>query len=470
MSEQRPLYHFQPPANWMNDPNGLIQWKGQYHLFYQYNPNGPYHGTIHWGHAASTDLVQWTHLPIALAPTPQSPDEDGCWSGCAVNDKGVPTFLYTGAQRDKGDKQTQCLATSTDDLLTWQKYPGNPVIAAPPEGLDVLGFRDPCVWQDGDTWYCVIGSGIKGVGGTALLYMSHDLIHWTYLHPLYTREQGATEPVWTGSMWECPQFFALGDKHVLLVSVWDNDAPIHTVYVVGPYADHTFTPDVVRRFDLGAAYYAPATMRDDQGRRIVWGWSWEARRSAAQRAAGWAGVMSLPRLLTLRPDGSLGVEPVPELHILRGTHRRFADIDVTPASSHLLRNVHGDCLELVATFEPGDATAFGLKVRCSPGDEECTVIVYDGVARRLAVDRDRASLDPAAYRGVHGGPLELAAGEHLTLHIFLDRSIVEVYANGQVCLTERIYPSRADSIGVALFAHGGSVRVTSVDVWKIAGG
>src|SRR5512143_2626508 len=126
----RPRFHFLPERNWMNDPNGLIQWKGQYHLFYQYNPNGPFHGTIHWGHAVSGDLVHWAHLPVALAPTPDGPDKDGCWSGCAVDNGGVPTLIYTGVH-----PQTQCLAWSDDDLLTWKKHAGNPVLPAPPPQL-----------------------------------------------------------------------------------------------------------------------------------------------------------------------------------------------------------------------------------------------------------------------------------------------------------------------------------------------
>lgn len=116
----RPQYHFLPPANWMNDPNGMIQWRGQYHLFYQYNPAGPFHGTIHWGYAMSPDLVQWRHLPVALAPTPGSADEDGCWSGVAVDHDGIATIIYSGARRGV---QRACLATSTDDnLVTWEKH------------------------------------------------------------------------------------------------------------------------------------------------------------------------------------------------------------------------------------------------------------------------------------------------------------------------------------------------------------
>ena len=191
---QRPHYHFLPPANWLNDPNGLIQWNGAYHMFYQYNPHGPFHGTIHWGHAVSTDLVHWEHLPIALAPTPDGPDEDGCWSGCAGADNGVPTLIYSG---NRGGAQRACLATSSDGLLTWQKHPDNPVIPAPPPGLHLVEFRDHCVWREDGMWYQLIGAGIEGHGGTALLYRSADLRAWEYLHPLLIGDQQRFAPLWT---------------------------------------------------------------------------------------------------------------------------------------------------------------------------------------------------------------------------------------------------------------------------------
>ena len=473
MNDQRPLYHFQPRTNWMNDPNGLIHWRGQYHLFYQYNPHGAHHGAIHWGHATSADLVQWTHLPVALAPTPGGPDEDGCWSGCAVDNDGVPTLIYTGVRRDPVDHgaycQTQCLATSDDELRTWTKHPDNPVIARPPDGVAVVGFRDPCAWKDGATWYCVIGSGIAGRGGAALLYASPDLIHWEYLHPLYRRDHDATDPLWTGPMWECPQFFPLGDKYVLIVSVWDAGKTLYTVYFVGTYANHVFTPRTMRRLDVGADYYAPATLLDSQGRRLMWGWSWEARDRSTAQAVGWAGVMALPRVVTVRPDDTLGIDPAPELTALRGRHRRRVGIDLTPSSSDLLPEVHGECLEIIADFEPGarNAATFGVVARRSPDGDERTLIAYDNAAGRVFVDRAHASLDPAAQGGQHGGACTPRADGIVRLHIFLDRSIVEVYANGHTCMTERIYPTRADSRGIDLFARGGAVRVLSVDVWEL---
>jgi len=458
----RPQYHFLPPANWMNDPNGLIQWKGRVHLFYQHNPNGPFWGTIHWGHAVSGDLVHWTDLPIALSPTPGGPDERGCWSGCAVDDDGIPTLIYTGVYPER-----PCMATSTDGLLTWEKYAGNPVIAAPPKDLDVVGFRDHSVWREGDTWYQVIGSGIQGLGGTALLYRSPDLVHWEYLNPILVGDEDQAGPMWTGTMWECPDFFFLGDKHVLVVSAHAS-RPLYTAYFVGTYADHRFTPRILGKLDFGdMLFYAPQTFLDDKGRRIMFGWIKEGRSDEAQRAAGWAGVMSLPRALSLRPDGLLGVEPAPEVEVLRGEHYRLTGIVLTPSSSGALEDVRGACLEIDAEFEPGDAKQVGVKVRCSPDGAEQTRIVYDRLARRLVLNRERSSLSPEVDRGVHEGPLDLADGERLRLHVFLDRSVVEIYANGRACLTSRIYPSQPDSLGVHLFAHGGSANLKSLDVWEM---
>ncbi len=459
----RPAYHYLPPANWLNDPNGLIQWKGQYHLFYQYNPNGPFWGTIHWGHAVSPDLVHWSDLPIALAPTPGGPDEAGCWSGCAVDHDGVPTLIYSG---DRNGAQLPCLATSHDGLLTWEKYPGNPIITPPPH-LDLVAFRDHCVWKDGDIWYQVIGSGITGVGGTVLLYTSQDLLHWEYLHPIYVGDKNQTDPLWTGSMWECPDLFPLGDKHVLIVSVWENGRTYYPIYFVGTYADHVFTPDRLQKLDLGASFYAPQSMTDAQGRRLMWGWLREERDVEAQRAAGWSGVMSLPWVLTMRTDGVLGVEPAPELATLRGKHMQWTDIDLTPASPNVLGDIQGDTLEIIAEVEPGDATEFGIKLRCSPDGAEQTLIVYDRIGQRLTVDRQRSSVSDRVHRDVQGGPLELASGEPLKLHIFLDRSVVEVFANGRACVTSRIYPSRIDSLGIDLFVGRGRVKLTALDIWEM---
>lgn len=461
---QRPRYHFLPPANWMNDPNGPLFWKGKYHIFYQHNPYAAFHGgrtgTIHWGHAFSEDLVYWKHLPIALAPTPDGPDKDGVYSGCAVDNNGVPTILYTGIL-----PEVQCIATSTDDMITWKKHDRNPVIDFPPKDLEVTGFRDPCVWREGDGWYMLLGSGIKGIGGTSLLYRSRDLINWEYLYPLCIGDGNKT-----GDMWECPDFFPLGNKYVLLVSVWRRR---WNPYFIGEYVDHKFQPrvqgnlDLSGNFDIGGCFFAARSMADNKGRRILFGWVLEGRSAAAQWASGWSGVLSLPRVLSLREDDTLQMESLPELKVLRGKHHQYKDLHITAVSSSLLKDVEGDCLEIIAKFAPGDAKEFGLKVRCTPDGTEQTLIFYSYESRSLNVNRERSSLSPEVDRYEQGGPLELTAGRTLKLHIFLDKSVVEVFANGQVCLTSRIYPSRTNSLGIGLFARGGSVELKSMDIWEM---
>ena len=240
----RPSYHFLPPANWMNDPNGLIQWEGQYHLFYQHNPDSALHANMHWGHAVSADLIHWADLPVALTPTPGGFDDKGCWSGCAVNNNGVPTLIYTGVRGDHHEVQTQGIATSQDNLISWEKLPGNPIISQiPPEARQTRDFRDPYVWREADAWYMLLASRIDGIGGTVFLYRSEDLIHWDYLHPLLT---GRMEK--NGRTWECPNFFPLGDKWVLILSAhMDPNRTATVFYFVGEYTDHRFTPEVEGR-------------------------------------------------------------------------------------------------------------------------------------------------------------------------------------------------------------------------------
>ncbi len=323
------------------------------------------------------------------------------------------------------------------------------------------------MWNEGGTWYGLIGSGSEGVGGSALLYRTADLRRWDYLGLLYSRPRAATEPVWTGSIWECPQFFPLGDRHVLLCSVWDAHKLHYAVYMTGSYADGRFTPRVLRRFDLGPDFYAPATLRDDTGRRLVWGWSWEARRRLLQRGAGWAGMLSLPRVLTMRPDGLLGIAPAPELTALRRNHCGWTNLRLTPSMGNPLHRVRGDCLEILARIAPGPATTVGLTLRCSPRDEEGTLLHYDGASGHLRLDRDRSSEGQGVQRGVYGGPIPSGPDGLLTLHVFLDRTIVEVYANDCACLTARIYPAREDSVGVALAVQGGDAVVQAIDMWDL---
>ncbi|MBC8075861.1 MAG: glycoside hydrolase family 32 protein [Chloroflexales bacterium] len=461
----RPRYHFLPPANWMNDPNGLIQWKGQYHLFYQYNPAGPFHGTIHWGHAVSDDLTHWRHLPIAIAPTPGGPDADGCWSGCAVDNHGVPTLIYSG---NNNGAQRACLATSSDGLLTWQKHPGNPVISDPPPDLHLVEFRDHCVWHEDGGWYQLIGSGIQGQGGTALLYRSANLTSWEYLHPLLVGDQQRFTPIWTGSMWECPDFFALDGQHVLIMSVWEQNQLHYSTAMVGRYHNLHFTPSVEHKLDYGDRhFYAPQSFRDSAGRRIMFGWVQESRSIEEQLASGWSGVMSLPRVLTIGPDGHVRANPLPELATRRAEHTRCANSAVPAGQAVVLPNITGDTLELLVELAPAPDGLSGIVVRRSPDEAEQTRISYDPTLCQLIVDRTQSSLNLATDRNAHVAPLTLSPDEPLRLRVFLDRSVLEVFANERVSITSRIYPTRADSQGVALLAERGDAQLLGLDAWQM---
>ena len=414
MDRHRPVYHFTPPSGWMNDPNGLIQWKGRYHLFYQHNPAGAYWADMHWGHAVSDALVRWEHLPIALAPDADGPDAGGCFSGCAVVDDGVVKIVYTGVR-----PQCCCLATADDDLLDWTKHEGNPVIAGPPNDLAVPGFRDHSVWREDAYWRQVIGSGIQGQGGAALRYRSLDLVSWEYLGPLLTGEEEES-----GEMWECPDFFPLGDRHALVLSV----LPEKRVYsFTGIYEGGVFRPEQYERLDLGSSFYTPQTMVDDGGRRLMWGWLREGRSVEAQIAAGWSGAMSVPRVLELTADGRITAHPAPELEALRGRHSLVQDVVVPTDRDVEFPGVEGDCLELRMEIDPGSADVIGLKLRCSPDGQEETSILFEPRSGTLSIDRRRSSLDATVERDVEGGLAGQPGGGIVTLRVLLDRSVIEVF-------------------------------------------
>jgi beta-fructofuranosidase len=463
----RPQYHFLPPANWMNDPNGLLQWKGQYHLFYQYNPHGPFHAHIHWGHAVSADLVHWTDLPIALTPTAERADAHGCWSGCAIDHNGTPTLLYSGLH-----PQVVCMATSNDDLLTWHYYQGNPVIAGPPAELQAATeghFRDPFVWKEGEYWYLLMGSMRKGVGGLILLYRSRDLATWEYLHPLLAGDARTSEPVWTGVMWECPNLLTFGDQRVLLFSVQAADnVLLYPLYVCGTFRDEQFLPQTQGVLVHGGYFYAPQVLRDDQGRYIMWGWLIEGRRTSLIQEAGWAGVMSLPVIVAPLPGGRLSLEPAPELTTLREQHWHYDGIELSKGRNVLLEDIRDDRLEMLVQFEVGQNCEFGLKVRCSPDGQEQTRLVYQSALQEVFIEREQSSMNPEVDRQDCSVVIEADPGEVLKLHIFLDRSVVEVFVNGRCYLASRIYPQRPDSLGLELFARKGRVGVKSLDIWHLA--
>ncbi|MDD1633664.1 MAG: glycoside hydrolase family 32 protein, partial [Methylococcaceae bacterium] len=347
---------------------------GEYHLFYQYHPFGTDWGPMHWGHAVSLDLVRWRRLPIALAPSPGGPDAGGCFSGSAVDDEGVLSLVYTG----HGDRQVQCLATSPDGRV-FSKHPGNPVLASPPEGFPPAHFRDPKVWRAEGRWWMVAGSKRDG-RGAALLYESKDLRQWSF------KAVAAESDGTLGSMWECPDLFALGDRHVLVVSPEGLDRRKALVFVGRlDYRTGRFAIESRHVADHGFDLYAPQSFEDAAGRRVVIGWMdrWGSK-AWPTKTWGWAGAMTVPRLLRLSADGTPLWAPVPEIETLRG-QAVTAPAGELETGLRALEAVRGDSLDLELEIDPGTTSEVALVVRRSPDGAQGTRIAYDRARATLAV-------------------------------------------------------------------------------------
>lgn len=461
---QRPTYHFVAPEGYCMpfDPNGALYWKGKYHLCYIFQD-----GRGHcWGHASSKDLVHWRFHPPALAPNPGDPDR-GIFSGNAfINKKGEAVLLYHGVGVGN------CIATSReDDLDNWTKLPSNPIVPSPKEGEADFGKYsswDPHGWLESDTYYAVFG------GNPATLFKSKDMVHWEFLHPFLNADMPDVDKDEDIS---CPDFFKLGSKHMLLCISHKRGCR----YYLGRFESERFFPETHARMNWpGGTCFAPETLVDDKGRRIMWAWVLDRCSEDRIREYGWSGTMTLPRVLSLAEDGTLRIEPAEELKALRMNPRRVASLVVPADSETAVKEVRGDCLELSVIIQPRDAREFGLKVRCSPKREEQTIIAYDRAKGCLRIDLAKSTLDPQVISRtfcMHGdnppvtaqeAPFALKPRESLKLRLFLDRSIVEVFANGRQCVTQRIYPTREDSLGVRLFSRGGSVRVQRLEAWDMA--
>lgn len=294
-------YHFEPETGWMNDPNGLIFYKGKYHAFFQHNPYSSQWGQMHWGHAVSDDLLHWQELPIALYPDQWYEDEGGCFSGSAVEKDGKLYLFYTSVSHEL--KQTQSVAYS-DDGVHFTKYPGNPVIRNNPLGY--ADFRDPKVTQIDGVYYMVVGTGNETTG-KVLLFTSEDLLRWDYVGILFEGAEYA-------HCIECPDFFKLEDKYVLMFSKI-GETERSTQFVVGDFRDGRLTDYTIFRPEWGIDFYAPQTFcRDD--RRIMIGWMYHWGKEAPE-GCPYAGALSIPRELKFQ-EGRLCNYPVQEVqHLLK---------------------------------------------------------------------------------------------------------------------------------------------------------
>lgn len=454
---------------WLNDPNGLVYLDGEYHLFYQYHPESTVWGPMHWGHAVSRDLVNWQHLPIALYP-----DEHGLiYSGSAVVDWnnmsgfGEKTLaaIFTYHQ---DDQESQNLAYSTDKGRTWTKYAGNPVIPAP---VGVSDCRDPKVFWHEDHWVMSLAAGHK-----ILFYGSPDLKKWEQTGS-FGDGYGSTDGVW-----ETPDLFRLlsddgaETRWVLTVGV-GNGAPAGgsgTQYFIGDFDGRNFISEnpkeTILWADFGADYYAPQSWNDEpNGRRLMIGWmnNWQYARVIPE--AGWRGSFSLIRELSLKqtPEGIRLIHaPIHEIQNLRGRHHHWDEETIQPGQN-LLADVRGDSVEILAEFEiKNGVNSFGIRVRV--GMNKGTTIGYYPKARTLFIDRTHSGAVDFydGFASVHAAELD-PIHNILKLHIFVDTSSVEVFANdGLITFSECIFPAEG-SQGLELFAEGGAIKLCALDVFQL---
>lgn len=444
----RPRYHFTAPTNWINDPNGLCFHEGRCHLYYQYNPNAARWGDIHWGHASSADLVHWRDEPIALAPSP-GPDAGGCFSGSFALVNGQPTLYYTGYA---AGRQVQCAATS-EDLVHWRKHPER-TLSEPPAGVDPQDFRDPYVFEHQGWWYMVLGASLNHERGQCLLYRSRDGVDWEHRGALFTAPD-----LKLGVMWECPNFFPIGDKWVLTVSLW---LGLGAHAFVGRFENERFVPEWDGVLDVDAGAFAHLTLRAPDGRCLQWAWANEQREQALIDADGWAGAMTVPRELGLDARQRLTLRPAAEIARLR---HEPADIVSTGAETGVLHRFAGRHLDIEAHFTLHDRQKVGLTLLAAPDGSELTRVVFWPDTRRLSIERAHSSLEKGVRLQDLHGHLELEPDEDLRLRVLLDASMLEVYANERLCLTTRIYPQQPNSTLGHVFVEGRSKA--SVQAWMM---
>ncbi|XP_066321729.1 beta-fructofuranosidase, cell wall isozyme-like [Miscanthus floridulus] len=517
-------YHFQPPMNWINDPNAPMYYKGWYHLFYQYNPKGAVWGNIVWAHSVSRDLINWIALEPAIYPSIPS-DQYGCWSGSATMLKdGTPAILYTGINRPDINYQVQVVAfpkNASDPLLReWEKPAAYNPVAAPVGGINATQFRDPTTaWYVDGHWRMLVGS-VRDARGMALVYRSRDFRTWRKAkHPLHSALTG---------MWECPDFFPVsgpalrdgldtseaGAKYVLKSSL---DLTRYDYYTIGSYDKRKdrYYPDNPNgdyhrlRYDYGN-FYASKTFYDPaKRRRVLLGWANESDSVPDDKAKGWAGIHAIPRKIWLDPTGKQLLQwPIEEVEKLRGKPvsvgakvvnpgQHFevtglatyqADVEVTLEISSLekaepLDPAYDNDAQKLCGVKGADVKGgvgpFGLWVLASADLREKTAVFFrvfkDGYGKPkvlMCTDPTKSSLSPDLYKPTFAGfvDTDISSGK-IGLRSLIDRSVVESFgAGGRTCILSRVYPSIAvgKEAHLYVFNNGGvDVKVSSLTAWEM---
>ncbi len=472
----RPQYHFSPAIHWMNDPNGMVYFDGEYHLFYQHNPEGIQWGHMSWGHAVSEDLVHWTHLPVGIPET----DSTMAFSGSAVvdwdNTSGFGTgedpplvAIYT-AHYTKERKQAQYVAYSNDRGRTWLPYEGNPVL-----DVGMADFRDPKVfwYEPAGKWIMVVALSLER---KLHFYRSDDLKSWQLLSSF--GPAGSADGIW-----ECPDLFELNVENEPGATRWvlEIDQGSEAVaggsggqYFVGNFDGSTFTAEHTdtRWVDYGKDFYAAVSWADvpkEDGRTIWLGWLNNWLYANIIPTHPWRSAQSIPRSLSLRRiDGDLRMvqRPVEELQGLRQHHRRM-EARILDGELDLGPEYAGKAMEIVVELDVAGGEEVGMRVHTSA--DEATTIGFDARRGEVFVDRrgsGNVGFHPA-FAGRHSAPASAERGR-VRLHVFVDWSSVEVFAqDGAVVLTDQVFPS-ADSDGFVLYAKGGTARLVSLDVWTLS--
>ncbi|GLT78366.1 hypothetical protein SLA2020_499040 [Shorea laevis] len=522
LSWQRTAFHFQPEKNWMNDPNGPLFYKGWYHFFYQYNPNGAIWGDIVWGHAVSRDLIHWLHLPLAMV-SDQWYDLNGVWTGSAtILPDGQIVMLYTGSTNESVQVQNLAYPADPSDplLINWVKYSGNPVLVPPP-GIHPKDFRDPTTaWLTSEgKWRIVIGSKINKTG-IALVYDTKDFKN-------YERLDGLLHGVPGTGMWECVDFYpvsrtkesgldtsinGLEVKHVVKASL---DQDKNDYYAIGTYHEKnsTWIPDNPKidvgigvRYDYGM-FYASKTFYDpDKGRRILWGWIGESDSEFADEQKGWASIQSIPRTILL--DKKTGTHllqwPVEEVESLRLSSNEFDEVEVKAGSVMKLAVGSATQLDIVAEFEidkkaldkapesnvtfscsssggaaeRGALGPFGVSVLADETLSEQTPVYFyivkghgGSLKTHFCSDQSRSSEATDVNKHIYGSSVPVLNGEKLSLRILVDHSIVETFAQGgRTCIASRVYPTKAiyGAARLFLFNNATDVSITaSLKIWQM---
>lgn len=438
--QYRPAFHFTPREKWMNDPNGMVYYEEEYHLFYQYYPDDNVWGPMHWGHAVSKDMIHWEHLPIALYPDKLGYIFSGScvidWNnstgfGSKDNPAMVAIFTYHDPEGEKAktvDSQTQGIAYSLDKGRTWTKYEGNPVISNP----GIKDFRDPKVIWHSETQKWVMSLAVKD---HISFYSSKDLKSWQ-LESDFGKNSGAH-----GGVWECPDLFPLKDqngqeKWVLLVSINPNgpQGGSATQYFVGDFDGKTFTPNhkETKWIDYGADNYAGVTFSDipaEDGRRLFIGWMSNWQYAQVVPTYTWRSAMTIPRELLLKEDfGDYSVvsEPVKELETIIGT------------------------AEVVST-EQYQSQKTSYYVNIEMVEEAGMISLYNNLGEvfsiemksgQITTNRTKAgdSSFSEEFAKVHKAPKLNSKISHVKL--FVDASSVELFINdGELVMTELLFPT-----------------------------